>query len=84
MKDGRFVQMGQADQIIDPADYAIIDVSARTCQDSRLGIFSRDLVRRRQVPQLDVVVIGRSELLRVDRDDHLEVLLGAAWPVEGL
>mmetsp|Transcript_25317 Transcript_25317/g.56232 ORF Transcript_25317/g.56232 Transcript_25317/m.56232 type:complete len:329 (-) Transcript_25317:910-1896(-) len=47
VKDGRFVQMGQPDQIIDAADYAIIDVGARTGQNSRLGIFPRNLIRCR-------------------------------------
>ena len=68
MEDGRFVQVCQADQVIDSSHHGGVHVRAGR-------LVAAALVALRQVPKLNVLVVGRLELLRIHHDVHFKVRL---------
>ena len=68
VQDGRFVQVRQADQVIDSSHHGGVHVRAGR-------LVAAALVALRQVPKLNVLVVGRLELLRIHHDVHFKVRL---------
>mmetsp|Transcript_26935 Transcript_26935/g.54450 ORF Transcript_26935/g.54450 Transcript_26935/m.54450 type:complete len:304 (+) Transcript_26935:5530-6441(+) len=68
VQNRRLVKMSQPDQIVNSAHHGGIDFGRRGGDDGGFGILARELIRRREVAQFDVRVVGGLEGGGIDGD----------------